>query len=323
MADENGQPGGAPAPDANATDDAAAAAANEALNTEDGAGGPGNAMADGDDGGGAQHAADWPEDWKDKMAGEDADFRKRLDRFASPIEVAGWGKNSEKMWKQGADPDPYPDEGSEEDQGKWRADHGLPETAAGYEKLIEGMEIKEDMKEEAAGFFEMAHAKNWSPAQVKEAITYKHEFQAKAQQAQDDTDLEHRNETMDALRQEYGAELKPHMAAGKALFDDAPEGLMDMFLSARLENGKRVGSDPEMVRWMISTALKANPGATVVPGTDTSTTATSIAKEMADLETMMADTKGEYYVGPKSEIHQKRYAELLGVKERLDARANR
>ena len=102
---------------------------------------------------------------------------------------------------------------------------------------------------------------------------------------------------------------------------------MDMIFSARLANGMQLGSDPDAVRFLIRTALivkeTQNPAATVVPGTDTATSGTSIAKEMAELETLMADTRGEYYTGPKAEIHQARYRELLEVKERLDARAAR
>lgn len=265
--------------------------------------------------------ADWPEDWRDRMAGTDEAFRKRLDRFASPMEVGKSFVNVEKQWKQGADPEPFPLEGTDEEKTKWRTDHGHPAAPADYSKtLLEGMTIGEADEGWVSEYYEMAHAENMPPEQVAKNLD--HYFKVRERESQERTaqDLRDRDETQGGLREEFGKELPANLTAAKAIMEDGPDGMMDMIFSARLANGKQLGSDPEIVRWMIRTALKVNPAATVVPGTDTATGAATISKEMAELEKMMADTKGEYYQGAMAETHQARYRELLEAKERIDAR---
>jgi len=88
-----------------------------------------------------------------------------------------------------------------------------------------------------------------------------------------------------------------------------------------MPNGRQLGSDPDAVRWLIRTALKVNPAATVAPGTDTQTAGTNIDAELKELEVMMEDTKGEYYKGAKAEAHQERYRELLEAKNAMADRA--
>ena len=319
MAEETGQPGGESAPEGEATEGTEGEAPAEGEGQGEGAAatsiaGEGEEVV-------VTSPGDWPEDWRDKMAGDDAEFRKRLDRFASPIEVAGWGKNAEKSWKQNADPEAFPMEGTDEERAAWREKNNVPvESANYYDHLPETMTVGDDDKVVYDKYFEFAHGRNLPPDVVNEFIELDLGLREQAMEAQVEQDLLNRDNTTSLPRTEYGPELKPHLLAGKALFDTAPEGLMDDIFAARMPNGVQLGSDPDAVKWLVRTALAVNPAATVSPGTDTQTSATNIDAEMADLEKMMEDTKSEYYVGATAEGHQARYRELIEAKNAMEAK---
>ena len=330
MAEENGQPGEEPAPDTKADTNTGE---GEETSTETTGSEDTNQDTDADqdeakttiEGDGDEVVVtapgDWPEDWRDKMAGDDAEFRKRLDRFASPIEVAGWGKQAEKSWKQGADPEAFPTEGTDEEKTAWREKAGIPLEAARYhDSLPETLTIGDNDKVVYDKYFDFAHGKNLPPDVVNGFVELDLALREQALETQVEQDLLNRDNTTTLLREEYGPELKPHLLAGKALFDAAPEGLMDDIFAARMPNGVQLGSDPEAVKWLVRTALMVNPAATVSPGTDTQTSATNIDGELADLEKLMENTKSEYYTGATAEKHQARYRELVEAKNAMEAK---
>ena len=74
--------------------------------------------------------ADWPADWREKLAGEDTKFLGRLKRYQSPQSFAkSWLDAQSKI--SAAKPE-KPSGDDPEALSKWRASVGLPEAPEGY-----------------------------------------------------------------------------------------------------------------------------------------------------------------------------------------------
>jgi hypothetical protein len=269
-------------------------------------------------------ATGWRGDWRDAMAGGDAEFRTRLDRFASPQAVAEWGKNAEMMFKQGVGSDPFPGEGSDEDKTKWRATNGIPEEASGYaDKLPEGFEMSEADKPYLDAFHEKAHELNISPEAANTLMESVYGIASGQEKSYAEQDVLDADRTATVLQDEYGKETKAAATAAVALISTMGEEAAEEFANARTADGIALVNHPGITRWLINLAYQVNPGGITAPA-EGSQEATGLASEKQDLETMMSDTKGPYYTDAKDGAgmtkHQSRYAEILKIEENMAKR---
>ena len=276
----------------------------------------------------------WPQDWRDRMAGEkpqDAATqevkdawqanRTRLDRFASPDDVYGFATNAEKMWKQGADPEPFPDDGDEDAQKTWRINRGLPETPSDYEKHFpEGFEVPERDKVYTDKYLEVAHKHNLPPTVTNEIMETVYAQEKAENTALEEMDVAQSNATAELLQDEYGSETKKNLTAAYALIGMLPEETQGLLMNARLGNGDGFINNPDILRWLVGQAYQINPGGITAPA-EGSADAKGLLSEKADLEKLMADTRGPYYTDPKGSDgmtnHQRRYAEILKIEENM------
>ena len=262
---------------------------------------------------------DWPDDWREKMAEGDDKFLKRLQRMKSPKDVANWGRNAEKQWKQGADPDPFPSEGTDEEKSTWRKTRSIPEKPEEYIKdfsLPDGLVIGENDKPLVDDYLATAHQMNLPPEVVKNNLGWY--FKMRDQEIQKRTELDEQNKqaTAEELKAEYGPDFKKYLGAAYNLLENAPEGVMGALTEARMSDGTKLGNHPQIVRWLAQMALEINPAATVVPGSGAGSLA-SIDKEMADIEQLQKTDRDKYW---GNAAIQARYRELLEAKDRLKKR---
>ena len=265
-------------------------------------------------------APDWPDDWREKMAGTDEKFLKRLQRMKSPLDVAQWGKSAEKQWKQGADPDPFPAEGTDEEKGTWRKTHGVPDKPEEYIKdfsLPDGLVIGEADKPYVDEFLKAAHGENRSPDVVRSDLEFY--FRMRDRQIQDlmARDEQNKETAAETLKAEYGADFKKYLGAAYNLLETAPEGVLEAVLGARKSDGTRLGDDIQVNRWLAQIALEINPAATVVPGSGAGSLV-SIDTEINEIEQLMKTDREAYWSNPSK---QARYRELTDAKERLQKRS--
>ncbi len=261
---------------------------------------------------------DWPTDWKDRIAGDDDKVRKRLDRFASPQAIMTSFTNLEKkLNEKGASK--FPTEGTDKEKTAWRKEEGIPEEASGY-TMPEGLIIGENDKPMIDEFLAIAHAGNQPPAIVAQTLDWYFKYQDAEMENRMGMDEQEKTATRDELQDEYGEDLNRNLGAAFALLEQAPEGVKEEVLGARLKNGTALGNHAPTLRWLTSLAMELNPAATVIPGGGSDNLQT-INAELADLEKMMSDRKGDYYTGPKSEGLQKRYRELTDAKNKMAERA--
>jgi hypothetical protein len=212
-------------------------------------------------------AADWAADWRDKIGGTDEAFRKQLDRFGSPVEVAkSWRALQVKLSSGDLKPvlakDAKPEEIAE-----YRKAHGIPEAADKYD--LKDVKFDDGDKPFVAELLKSAHATNQTPEQVQANLKTWTQIKALAFEHQAESDRNTQTKAEDTLRAEWGAEYR----LNRNLIDNLLNGsgdqkLKDQLLHGRLADGTPIGSSPAALKMLLGVALAANPTRTLVPGGD-------------------------------------------------------
>lgn len=265
-------------------------------------------------------AALWPEDWRQRYAGEDEKKLKQLERYASPQAAldalfAAQAKIRSGELKTALKPDATPEE-----VAQWRSDNGIPESPDKYEvKLPDGLVASDEDKAVIDGFLKSAHEANMHPDQVNKALAWYMDQQEKLADQRAQADAQIRQQTEDVLREEFGPDYRRNIKAVDELLSGAPGELKDRLLGARLSDGTPLGNDPDAIRWLVGLARELNPIGTVLPGSGSNATQ-ALADEKAGIEALMGDRSSEYWKGPKAAQLQARYRELITAEEKYAAR---
>lgn len=203
---------------------------------------------------------------------------------------------------------------------------GVPEKPEDYFKdikLANGTVIGEADKPIADAFAAAVHKSGATPAVVSAALDwYYAEQEAKAAEL-DEADDAFRRESERALKDELGPAYRRTTAAIGTLFATAPGGvdiknensLYARLMAGRTADGRVIGNDPDIVRWLASLAHEVNPAATVVE--DGNQSGLTIDQELKQIADLRKTDKKQYY----SEPVQRREAELLAAREKIQARA--
>lgn len=263
--------------------------------------------------------ADWPDDWRAKLAGEDAKELARLQRMGSPAEVwkayrALEAKISSGQLKQGLKPDATPEE-----VAAWRKENGLPEKPEDYRpQLPNGTVLGEEDAPLIGGFQKTAHELGLTADQFNKTLSwYYGQMDAmKAQQYEADTSF--RSQAEDALRAEWGPAYRAEVK-GIANFMEAnaPAGMADLLFNSRTADGKLIGDHPEVLRWLSSLARDVNPMSTLVPAGSADPMKAGEAR-ITEIEQMMRSEPDKYW---KNQDVQTEYGKLLEAREALRGRA--
>lgn len=273
----------------------------------------------------------WPEDWRQKLAehisaGDKKAYDKelkRLESMADPTNVYASYRAIENTWASRKFIK-LPGEGATEaDLAEFRKGLGVPDDPSGYDiKLENGAVIGEADKPVVAAFTQAVH-KAGAPPQVVDAALNWYFKQQEEQAAQlDEADETFRIESERALKEELGPAYKRKVNAISSLFDIAPGGpdikneksLYARLMGGRTADGKTIGNDPDMVRFLVALALDRNPAATVVEDGDQS--GKSVDARIKEIENIMRTDRPRYNREFAGE-----YAELLAVQQKIRARA--
>ncbi|KKL81815.1 hypothetical protein LCGC14_1990990 [marine sediment metagenome] len=167
----------------------------------------------------------WPEKWREEIAGaDDKDAKRltRLGRFDQPGKIFDSFLEIEQTLKKADIRSPFPDEGDDKDKAKWRKANGVPKEAAGYyEKLPDGVTIREEDKQAMETLAEAMHASHAPTSHTHAAVGayYKHIESILAQRAEDDA--QEKKDTDDALNELYGTEFRRNINDLNAWLDAA------------------------------------------------------------------------------------------------------
>lgn len=262
-------------------------------------------------------------EWRRQMAGDDKAALKQLERYNSPADVWKKIRSLETKMSSGEFKRALADDATEEEKATWRKENGIPDKPEGYVEKItlpKGLVLGEADKPLATEFAAAAAEANMTPAQYSRMVAQYYALQDKAKAHQEEQDSTFHEESVEKLREEWGADYKRNINAVNNLVAAMPSSLSGRLLSGRTADGRKIANDPEMIAWLSSMARELNPAATLVPA-GTSDAGKSIASRIADIETLMKDRNGDYYRGPKSAALQTEYRELITARETMKARA--
>lgn len=261
------------------------------------------------------------DDWRVRLADGDEKELKRLARFASEADVYKAYRELEKKKSSGELKAPLPKDATPEQLAEWRKDNGIPEAPDKYDlKFDNGLVIGEQDKPLIDEFVTKMHGENATPSQVKAAIASYYEILGKQQQELAEKDAAFKDEALEGLREEWGGDFKKNLNAVNGFLQSLPEDTRLAFENARTPDGKLIGNDPAIIKWLAATAYEINPAATIMPSSVTNPGA-AIGDEIASIEKLIGDRNSEYWKGPNAEKLQSRYSELLSAREKISARA--
>lgn len=263
----------------------------------------------------AAPAAEWPEDWRARLAAGDQRLEKRLGRFVDPRSVVDSLLSAEQRLRGGQRAAPPEDDAASLDA--WRAENGVPASADAYElDLPDGMILGEADQPIVDGFLESAYAANMSAAQVNQALGWYYRQHDAQQAAQAEADQAAHGQTVQELREAWGRDYPAAINQVDAFLDSAPPGFKENLLGARLADGALLGDSAPAILWLRDLAAGLAPAPTLAPGAQGGP-AKALGDEIAAIERRMREDRAGYF---KDETAQARYRDLVAARDRSGRR---
>jgi hypothetical protein len=261
--------------------------------------------------------ADWPTDWREKIAGGDAKELEQLKRQGSPVDLWKKARALEQKLSSGEYKRDLPKDATPEQVKEWRAERGIPEAPAGYlEKLTlpDGVVLGEADKPIAAAFAEAAFDGSIDPGQYSKLVAKYYAMQDDMARQRAEADLAFQTESNTQLKAEFGAEYVPNLNRVKNLMAPLPETVAKNFLAGRMGDGTVIGDHPVVIKWLSSIARELLPTNTMLPVS--ADNGKSVDSRLTELKALLKDRQSEYYKGPNANKLQEEYRLLVDAKSR-------
>ena len=258
----------------------------------------------------------WGDDWREKIAGKDDKLLSHLKRYTSLENYAKAGFEAQQKIRSGEFKKPLGTDAKPEEIAAWRKENGIPEKPDDYKFDLGGIVPAEQDKPILDGFKNLAHAQNLPPELANKVVGWYYEQQEQAVAQQQKADTEYRIEAAVDLRHEWGGEFRGNInAIGNLLDSTAPDGLKDRLLGARLADGRLLGDDPNVLRWLSQLAREQNPGAGLVPA-GTADVGKGVEQRIAELQQIYVSDPDKYSREKLSAEHM----QLLEAKQKMASR---
>lgn len=254
------------------------------------------------------------DDWRSRLSGGDEKLAGYLGRFASEKAFTEASKKLNDEIKGGVYRKPLSADPTEDELAAYRKDFGIPEKPEGYlEKLPEGLVIGDDDKPFIDAFVADMHSANAPKGTVDAAISayYKILEDQSASEAEEIGNARRDNE--EVLRSEWGGDFRRNLNIASGFIATLPDAVKGALTSGTDAAGMPLANNAEVLKWVTSLALSANPLATVVPGAGANQ-ASAIAEEITAIETTMRTNRKAYNADAKM---QERYRELVTAREKM------
>jgi hypothetical protein len=252
------------------------------------------------------------------MAKGNEKAQKVLERYASPEAVAEALMHARDKIASGQTRQLLKADASPEEVAEFRAANDIPASPAEYDTALpDGLVIGEADKPLVEGFLKTAHEKNWPKGTVKEGLAWYYSEQNRQAEAWHVADDAGKKAVEADLRQEYGAEYPKYVRVANDFMSAAGPEFANSLMQARMPDGTLVGSNPAAVRWLVNTALKLEPLATITPAANSTSLATA-QTELAGLIKESGDRKGAYWAKDAVGVAKRaRHMELNKMMEKL------
>lgn len=257
----------------------------------------------------------FPDNWRDQLAGDDAKYRKQLERFSTPEALAKSFKELHAKISSGElKAAKLPEKPTDEELANWRKENGVPDKSDDYlEGLPSGIVFDDADKARVGSFLAEMHGKNvskehvqaaieWNQRQIEQEMVERHERNQAAQQS-----------TEDELRQEWGVEYRRNINLINGMLEGLPQDAKELFLGAQTADGVSIFNNPGVAKFFVDLARQINPVGTVVPG---ASNVSAIESEIEQIEKVMKENRTAYNKDSKM---QERYMQLLEAKERFNS----
>jgi len=285
--------------------------------TTEGSGDAQNSTTAGDAGGTKTDATattgDTGSDWnsvREKAAGGDEKILKRLSRYSTIEEALKAGADAQNRLnatKSLVRPD---DKSTPEEIKAYRDANGVPETIDGYKvELPEGTVLGEQDRPAVDAFLKVAHEHHIPPKVANAIIAQQLQIQQAMYEEQAKADEISRVEGSKVLKDDWGQEAATNVNLIGSMLDQALPGVKDNVLGARLADGTLLANNPEVLKFLASTARALNPLTTFGSGPG-STTLTDIDTRIGEIVKMSGDRNSDYWKGPKAAALQKELHDL-------------
>ena len=274
----------------------------------------------------------WPEDWRQKAAehlaaGDKKAYDrelKRLQRIADPSAIYGMYRELDNRLNGGGLLKVPTKDAKPEEVAAFHKALGVPEKAEDYlkdVKLENGAVLGAADRPAAEQFVQAVHKAGAPPAVVNAALNWYFTRLQEQAEALDESDDKFHIDSERALKEEWGGAFKRNAASVKTLFADAPGGtdlknpnsLYARLMGGRTSDGKLIGDDPDMWRFLHGKATEINPAVTVTEDGDQS--GKSIDAEISKIEEIMKSDRPRY-----NREFAGRYTELLEARIKIKAR---
>lgn len=263
--------------------------------------------------------ADWPEDWRAKLAGDDKKLLSRLERMKDPKDVLNAWRAIEVDMSSGKLAKKLPTHYTAEELADFKKSNGIPDKAEGYDTNIGGGIVwGETDKAHIDNFTQYALDHNMTPEEVKRGLGWWAQYQESLVGQQDEVDSNNANLAQNELRAMWGGNVNRNLTFVKNMFE-GEKGTWSDFVNARGPDGKRLGDNPTIMKFMFQKFQEADPQAVDLPGNGAAPA--DPAKEKADMMPLIRDKSSAYWKGPQSGAMQARYRELIEMDLRSKARA--
>lgn len=236
--------------------------------------------------------ANWPEDWRTKMAGGDEKIAKRLERMASPDAVLKSWLSAEQKISSGDLKKTLPENPTEQQLAEYRTSHGIPESPDKYTVAVDGVEFTPEDNAVIGKFTSALHGVH-AKQEVVDAImkTYIEQVQEAAEvRAEQDKAWKQTNE--DKLRTELGTEFRSQVNLYKRVLEDPevfPDGLGSVLGQARDAAGNRLLNDERVFRFLVDLGLERYGDGAITIGGSTKTAQTREAELVSLMRTNFAE----------------------------------
>jgi hypothetical protein len=277
--------------------DGAAAAGSQSRNVEPT---PGNAALPPE-----PVAKTFPESWREDLAGDDKAFRKTLDRFDSPAALAKAYKELTVRLSSGdlKATKPPPGNATPEQLAAWRAEQGLPQSAAAYVDGLQpgdGTVTGEAEKALLASFADEALKGRWTADQYNRAVRWYFDVQDRLAAQRDHADAAFKHEASAGLMREWGHDYAANRNAIAQFFDRSfPEDFTKALLTARLPDGRVLANHPIFNKAILEVAKSINPSGAMLPN--------AAGGGLSGVESRIAEIEGKYMRAPHGSDLWKNY----------------
>jgi hypothetical protein len=236
------------------------------------------------------------ESWREDLSGGDKAFRKTLDRFESPTALAKAYKELTARLSSGdlKATRPPPANATPEQIAIWRAEQGLPQSAAAYVdglRLGDGTVTGEAEKTLLSSFAEEALKGRWTADQYSQAVRWYFDMQDRLAAQRDEADATFKHEASADLMREWRHDYVTNRNAVAQFFDRSfPAEFKEALLTARLPDGCLLANHPTFNKAILEVAKSINPSGAMLPNAS--------GGGLSNVESRIAEIEGKYMRAP-------------------------